>query len=957
MSINDPWSYSEMSPPSRATSPIFLQSDNVNAAATATATPNTTAAANNNLPGSKSAMDSELASIVSSLSALSNPVIGNANAAFVNNLNNNNNQIGSFRGTGSDIGDNTGSINNYLDVLKSNTPHSRKSPLSVGTAPPGFSAATFFNSINTKNSVNVSNNNGSVQNAHSVNNNHHAGSLDQRMDILKHYSASVNGPILFNDSINNTMGNNVTAASVGVGGTQTISDVNNIASDDASNNESAGFFETFGKSLVDGTREIENGSKGNLMASLSAGNSLTNVQDLLMRHSTNNSSSIDQQRVNNIDASRSTNVNTNLSVKGRKPSITSSMATDLTAITSATESSTSSYHEMSSSNNASLSTNRNSNIPNPYGDANNQYDMQNVRRNIWNMQNFSTLPVFKPNAIQGVNNYNNHVNDAPPIDPQNSLINPNMFMFPSAMGMPPTATQPVNPMSMQIDNPYFYVDQSNSGNNGNQMKSNNNMENAKNILEENSSKSKMKNNNAINNNNSRNRNNNNNNGTHKPNKQANPYLDNNIPAHVLNSSATNQIKFPKKSGNNNNNNSGNAYNNATQGRNNTKMANSTQQANKIISSQQYHRSALLEEFRNNTTNKQYTLKDIHGHTLEFCKDQHGSRFIQHELAVVKPSEKEIIFNKIRDHILELSDDVFGNYVIQKFFEFGSETQRKVLVENFRGKMIKLSMQMYACRVIQRALEFIEPDQKIELVLELKDCVLPMIKDQNGNHVIQKAIEHIPISEISFILQSLTGQIYHLSTHAYGCRVIQRLLEFGSKENQTAILEELFDFIPYLIQDQYGNYVIQYLLQQKEEDLEQENFSPRIKKAKQEIINIVSENVVDFSKHKFASNVVEKTILYGNKEQRKTILSQILPHDLKHASSLNDDDPMILMMRDQFANYVVQKLVGVTEGEEKKLIVVAIRSYLEKLNSSNSLGNRHLASVEKLAALVENVRID
>lgn len=368
--------------------------------------------------------------------------------------------------------------------------------------------------------------------------------------------------------------------------------------------------------------------------------------------------------------------------------------------------------------------------------------------------------------------------------------------------------------------------------------------------------------------------------------------------------------------------------------------------------QQIVRSPLLEEFCTNPTNKTYKLREIYGSALEFCKDQHGSRFIQQELATASDIEKEVIFNEIRDHVIQLSHDVFGNYVIQKFFEFGTKTQKDILVEQFKGKLENLSLEMYACRVIQRAFEFICENQKIELVTELSSSVLTMIKDQNGNHVIQKTIECIPMVKLPFILESLKGQIYHLSTHFYGCRVVQRLLEYGSKEDQEEILNEIDQFVPYLVQDQYGNYVIQHILQQGGED----PINNHIDKSKQDIVDTISKTVVDFSKHKFASNVVEKTILYGSPSQTRQVLDMILPNDEEHAANLEDTSPLILMMRDQYANYVVQKLVGVATGNDKKLIVIAIRSYLERLNKNNTLWNRHLASVEKLAALVEKVKI-
>lgn len=367
------------------------------------------------------------------------------------------------------------------------------------------------------------------------------------------------------------------------------------------------------------------------------------------------------------------------------------------------------------------------------------------------------------------------------------------------------------------------------------------------------------------------------------------------------------------------------------------------------------RSPLLEEFRSNPTNKTYTLSDIYGSALEFCKDQHGSRFIQQELSDASDVEKEVIFNEIRDDAISLSQDVFGNYVIQKFFEFGADTHRNALVEQFRGRMEELSLEMYACRVIQRAFEFIEEGQKLSLVKELSSSVLAMIKDQNGNHVIQKAIECIPIEQLPFIFDSLKGQIYHLSTHSYGCRVVQRLLEFGTDKNRDDVLKELDSFIPFLIQDQYGNYVIQHILQHGK-DSSQTQYPSHIDKTKQEIFNVISENTVEYSKHKFASNVVERSILFGSEAQKRLILNKILPKDEAHAVRLEDSSPLILMMRDQYANYVVQKLVDVATGDDKRLIVISIRFYLDKLNKNNSAGTRHLASVEKLAALVENVKV-
>ncbi|CAI5759235.1 unnamed protein product [Candida verbasci] len=358
-----------------------------------------------------------------------------------------------------------------------------------------------------------------------------------------------------------------------------------------------------------------------------------------------------------------------------------------------------------------------------------------------------------------------------------------------------------------------------------------------------------------------------------------------------------------------------------------------------------YRSPLLEEVRSNPKNKEFYLKDIYGHAIEFTKDQHGSRFIQQKLPDATEEEKEMIFNEIRDISYELMTDVFGNYVIQKYFEHGSKIQKQILLEQMLGHIYELSLQMYGCRVVQRALEASDiEDGQLKIIEELKDHILICSKDQNGNHVIQKSIERIkPFDKIRFILISLKDQIYHLSTHPYGCRVIQRLLEFSNRDDQKLILSELNKFIYYLIQDQYGNYVMQHILEHGKNE------------EKEEILKIVLGNVVSFSKHKFASNVIEKCIKFGNKQQRIRILNEVMLNNQNiNIEVVNDDSPLALMMKDQYANYVIQKLVEAfdSKSQEKKILVLKLRQYLKQLSNKNNFGGKHLASVEKMIIVAE-----
>ncbi|KAI9802849.1 MAG: mRNA binding protein puf3 [Piccolia ochrophora] len=340
------------------------------------------------------------------------------------------------------------------------------------------------------------------------------------------------------------------------------------------------------------------------------------------------------------------------------------------------------------------------------------------------------------------------------------------------------------------------------------------------------------------------------------------------------------------------------------------------------------RSALLEEFRSNTkTNKRYELKDIYNHVVEFSGDQHGSRFIQQKLETANSDEKDQVFGEIRPNSLQLMTDVFGNYVIQKFFEHGTQQQKTILADQIKGHVLTLSLQMYGCRVVQKALEHILVDQQASLVREIEAHVLKCVKDQNGNHVIQKAIERVPPQHIQFIIDAFTGQVHTLATHPYGCRVIQRMLEYCEEKAQASILRELHACAHTLIQDQYGNYVTQHIIEHgKEED-------------RAKIIKLVSEDVVRFSKHKFASNVVEKSVQFGSDSQRQEIMTTLT------TVAANGASPLQPLMRDQYGNYVIQKLLGQMKGADHDKLIEQIKPQLAALKKYTY--GKQITAIEKL----------
>ena len=359
-------------------------------------------------------------------------------------------------------------------------------------------------------------------------------------------------------------------------------------------------------------------------------------------------------------------------------------------------------------------------------------------------------------------------------------------------------------------------------------------------------------------------------------------------------------------------------------------------------------SRLLQMLRLSHLNTRLDLTPVIGMALEFAKDQHGSRFIQQCLEFIalqgeafygigeQIRARDVIFEELLPDAVSLMHDVFGNYVVQRFFEFGTDEHRKALGEAMQGSVLDLCRQVYGCRVIQKALEFLPLESQQILTAELRDDVLALVMDQNGNHVIQRCIDLLPIASAAFIVDAFTGHMQQMAQHAYGCRVIQRIFEtslpneepqyFASKESRRKLVRELQQASVLLTQDQYGNYVVQHSL---------EFASPE---ERRHVIDLLLPYLVPFSCHKFASNVIEKCVIWACKEDRQRILDAYL-----------NEGGYEVLLRDQYANYVVQKMLDVLQGEQLEALVSELKKHVALMRRFN-YGKHILARLEKLGGI-------
>ena len=307
-----------------------------------------------------------------------------------------------------------------------------------------------------------------------------------------------------------------------------------------------------------------------------------------------------------------------------------------------------------------------------------------------------------------------------------------------------------------------------------------------------------------------------------------------------------------------------------------------------------------------------TFDEIYGSIPEVCKDHYGSKIFQKIYEEGTDEQKEKIMNKIIPEVYSLSKDVFGNYVVQHLLEIVSEHKKKLMINQLYNKIKELTLHMYGCRVIQKAIDVADVDDVRRHLVELQGDLIKCVQDQNGNHVIQKLIEKLPQGEHGEIINIIKGRVYQLSIHQYGCRVIQRIFEYCTQKEKNIVLQEIYERINELCMDQYGNYVIQNIVEKIKDN--------------GKVFEALKGRVYEYSKHKFASNVIEKCLSVGTREQTNLLVQEIIEFDNRN------NEVLFTLVKDKYGNYVVQKMIEVAELKAKEILV-------KKINNSQALKKR------------------
>ena len=306
-----------------------------------------------------------------------------------------------------------------------------------------------------------------------------------------------------------------------------------------------------------------------------------------------------------------------------------------------------------------------------------------------------------------------------------------------------------------------------------------------------------------------------------------------------------------------------------------------------------------------------TVPELVDQIYGLCKDQHGCRFLQRKLEERNENDVQLIFNDVKSHFTELMIDPFGNYLCQRLLEHTNDEQRTVLIRNAAPELTKIALNQHGTRALQRMIESISTNEQTNIIIEaLRDDVVQLIQDLNGNHVIQKCLNHLSSQDAEFIFGAVGANCVTVGTHRHGCCVLQRCVDHATGMQKGALISHIIGNAFSLVQDPFGNYVVQYIL-----DLSEPAFTEPLCRSFQ-------GNVIFLSKQKFSSNVIEKCIRCAEGETRRMLIMEIsAPYELEK------------LLRDSFANYVVQTAIDFADPEIKPMLIDNLRPILPSIRNT------------------------
>ena len=306
----------------------------------------------------------------------------------------------------------------------------------------------------------------------------------------------------------------------------------------------------------------------------------------------------------------------------------------------------------------------------------------------------------------------------------------------------------------------------------------------------------------------------------------------------------------------------------------------------------------------------YIYNLIKGKIVSIIKNHKGSKIFQKYLKSTHSDEiLHLIFVELFPFLSDLIIDPYANYLCKKFFTYLNQKDRIDFLKNIEKNLVELSSDSIGTYPIQSIIEHLSSKNEKNIILSgIKEGFIKLIYDAFGCHVLEKLLTCFEDEYVEFIYTYIFDNFLYLTNNSNGIYIIKKILTFTQKKN---LHEKLKNIVKknaiFLIKQSYGNFVIQVIIENWEDY--------------KEITDLFKGNFFALSLEKYASNVIERCI-----EKDKEILENYINEIISNKCIAN-------VMKSNYGNYVVQKVIKLAEGENKKLFVFNAAKDIDKLNDN------------------------
>ena len=305
----------------------------------------------------------------------------------------------------------------------------------------------------------------------------------------------------------------------------------------------------------------------------------------------------------------------------------------------------------------------------------------------------------------------------------------------------------------------------------------------------------------------------------------------------------------------------------------------------------------------------YIYSLIKGKFLNIIKNHKGSKIFQKYLKSTHSDILHQIFVELSSNLEELITDPYANYFCKRFFTFLNQKDRIEFLKGIEKSIVKLSSDSIGTYPIQTIIEHVGSKiEKIIIVNALKDSVKELCVDPFGSHVLEKMLTCFEEEYINFLYNYIIENFLDLANNNNGICVVKKILTFTHKKVIHENLKiKIIDNALQLIIHPYANFVIQIVI---------ECWSDY-----KDILVLFEKKYFNLSLEKYASNVIERCI-----EKDEEILNNYI-------NEIVDSNRIYEVMRSNYGNYVIQKAIKLSTGENKQKLIFNSAKDINKLNDT------------------------